>query len=66
VWSTPFGVRRGDTTLLELDLLVVVLFLVVVIVVDVTVILKAGLDLLTLEAAAHRVALLVLPALEGG
>jgi len=55
----------GSTALLELDLLVVVLFLLVV-VIGVAVVLEAGLDLLALEAAAHRVALLVLPALEGG
>ena len=57
----------SGTNLLELDLLiVVVVFLLLVIVIDVAVVLEAGLDLLALEAAAHRVALLVLPAFEGG
>lgn len=71
VLGTCFGLRGGSssgggTTLLELDLLVLVLVVVVVIVIDVSVVLEAGLDLLALEAAAHGVALLVLPALEGG
>lgn len=65
VLGACLGGRSGGTTLLELDLLIVVLFLIII-VVDVAVVLEAGLDLLALEAAAHRVALLVLPALEGG
>lgn len=66
--GTCLGVRgaSGGTGLLELDLLVLVLFVLVVIIIDVAVVLEAGLDLLALEAAAHGVALLVLPALEGG
>lgn len=66
--GTRLGLRgtSAGTTLLELDLLVLVLILFVVVVIDVAVVLEARLDLLTLEAAAHRVALLVLPALEGG
>lgn len=66
--DTRLGLRGSGagTTLPELDLLILVLVLFVVIIVDVAVVLEAGLDLLTLEAAAHRVALLVLPALEGG
>lgn len=60
------GLRSTGGTLLELDLLVLVFVLFVVVIIDVAVVLEAGLDLLALEAAAHRVALLVLPALEGG
>lgn len=60
------GLRSTGGTLLELDLLVLVFVLFVVVIIDVAVVLEARLDLLALEAAAHRVALLVLPALEGG
>lgn len=66
--GTRLGLRGTGpgTALLELDLLVLVLVLLIVVVVDVAVVLEAWLDLLALEAAAHGVALLVLPALEGG
>lgn len=64
--GTRLSLRGAGTTLLELNLLVLVLVLFVVVVIDVAVVLEARLDLLALEAAAHGVALLVLPALEGG
>lgn len=66
--GTIAGLRGSGAgaTLLELNLLVLVLILFVVVIIDVAVVLEAGLDLLALEAAAHRVALLVLPALKGG
>lgn len=66
--GTRLGCRGTGTStaLLELNLLVLILVLFVVVVIDIAVVLEAGLDLLALEAAAHGVALLVLPALEGG
>lgn len=64
--GTRLSLHRGGATLLELDLLVVVLFFLILVVIDIAVVLEAGFDLVALEAAAHRVSLVVLPALESG